>query len=153
MKVPVPQHLAQKVSNDAVANARNAMKGYGWSDRALQALQPMPGEGSVGIKTTLKYLMYQERGTKPYLMWWVNGRTIPLSCSQGDGPHFRRGGHVGEPGYVDIPHQGKVWRTERWKHPGVQARNFMRDGLSQAIEDNKPVIQQWVRGLITGGGQ
>jgi hypothetical protein len=150
MKVPIPKHLAQKISNDAVTNARNQMKGYGWSDRSLQALQPMPSEGVVGIQTSLKYLMHQERGTRAFLMWWVNGRTIPMACKQGDGPHFRRGGHVGEPGMVDIPHVGQVFRQERWKHPGVKARNFMADGLQQAITDNEPTIKQWVRGLLGG---
>lgn len=151
-KVPIPAQLAQKISNDAVRHAREQMKGYGWSDQSLQALTPMPGEGLVGIKTSLKYLMYQERGTRPFLMWWVNGRTIPLSCKQGDGPHFRRGGHVGEPGYVNIPHVGQVWRDKRWQHPGLQPRSFMQGGLAQAIEENQPLIAQWAQGLFGGGG-
>ena len=148
MKVPIPKHLAQKISNDAVANARNNMGQWGWSEKSLQALQPMPGEGVVGIKTTLKYLMFQERGIKPFLMHWVNGRTIPMGCAQGDGPHFRRGGHVGEPGMVSIPHVGQVWREQRWRHPGLKARNFMAEGLQQAIAENQPAIQAWVRGLL-----
>lgn len=153
MKVPIPQQLSLKISQDAVKFAREEMKGYGWSDRALQALQPMPGEGLVGIKTTLKYLMYQERGTQPFLMWWVQGRLVPLGCKQGDGPHFRRGSHVGEPGYVDIPHVGKVWRNQRWRHPGVKARGFMQKGLQQAIAANQPAIKKWANGLIGGGGR
>lgn len=150
MKVPIPRQLAQQISEQAVTNARNIMSGYGWSERSLEALQPMPGEGMVGIKTSLKYLMYQERGTQPFLMWWVDGKTIPMACAQGDGPHFRRGGHVGEPGYVDIPHVGKVWRAERWKHPGLKSRSFMRDGLAQAITDYQPAMQQWARGILGG---
>jgi len=151
MKVPIPQQLALKISNDAVTYARQQMKGYGWSDRALQAIQPLPGEGVVGIKTTLKYLMYQEKGTKPFLMWWVNGRTIPMGCKQGDGPHFVRGSHVGEPGYVNIPHVGQVWRDQRWKNPGVQGKGFMKAGVQQAIQANGPMIQQWAHGLLGGG--
>lgn len=151
MKVPIPRSLAQKISEEAVANARNTMGGYGWSDRSLEAIQPMPGEGVVGIKTTLKYLIYQEKGIQPFLMWWVNGRSIPMACKQGDGPHFRRGGHVGEPGYVNIPHVGQVWRDQRWKHPGLAPKNFMRDGLNQAISDNQPTIRQWARSLLGGG--
>jgi len=152
-KVPIPQSLALKISNDAVKYARESMHGYGWSDKALQALQPMPGEGVVGIKTTLKYLMYQERGTQPFLMWWVQGRTLPLGCKQGDGPHFRRGSHVGEPGYVNIPHVGQVWREQRWRHPGLHGRNFMRDGVQKAIAANQPAIKAWARGIIGGGGK
>jgi hypothetical protein len=147
---PIPPELAAKISADAVKNARELMKGFGWSDKSLQALQPKPGQGEVGILTTQKYLIYQEKGTQPFLMHWVAGRTLPLSCPQGDGPHFRRGGHVGEPGYVDIPHRGKVWRDQRWRHPGLKGRNFMRDGLNKAIADNQPLVQAWAVGLLKG---
>jgi len=151
-KQPIPAKLAAKISNDAVKFARSEMQGYGWSNKSLQALQPMPGEGVVGIRTSLKYLMYQEKGTHPFLMWWVAGRSIPLSCKQGDGPHFRRGSHVGEPGYVNIPHVGQVWRNERWKHPGIKGKNFMRNGVQKAIETNQGEIKAWVRSIL-GGGQ
>lgn len=151
MFVPIPQQLAIQVSQDAVANARNTMGQWGWSNLSLQALQPMPGDGGrVGIQTTAKYLMYQERGIQPFLMWWVQGRSVPLSCKAGDGPHFRRGGHVGEPGYVSIPHVGQVWRAQRWRHPGLSGRHFMQDGLSQAIDDNIPAIKQWAASLLGG---
>lgn len=153
MKVPIPASLAMKISNDAVKFAREEMKGYGWSDRALQALQPMPGQGVVGIKTTLKFLMYQEKGTQPFLMWWVQGRTIPLNCKQGDGPHFRRGGHVGEPGFVDIPHVGRVWRDQRWRHPGLKGRGFMQKGLQQSIKANQGLIHKYAQGILGGGGR
>ncbi len=150
-KVPIPAPLALQISNNAVRYARERMHGYGWSDRSLQAIQPLPGEGVVGIKTTLKYLMHQEKGFQPFLMWWVQGRTIPMACKQGDGPHFRRGGHVGEPGFVDIPHKGKVWRDQRWKHPGLAPKNFMRDGLNQAIKEAQPQIKAWARKSLGGG--
>lgn len=147
-KQPIPMALAQKISNDAVKYARQNMQGLGWSDKSLQALEAMPQAGRVGIRTSQKYLMFQERGIEPFLMHWVAGRTLPLGCKQGDGPHFRRGGHVGEPGYVDIPHVGKVWRNERWKHPGLQPKNFMRSGLEQAIKANQPAIKAWAHSLF-----
>ena len=148
MRVPIPTKIALKISNEAVTNARATMGGYGWSEKSMQALQPLAEDGKVGIRTSQKYLMHQERGIKPFLMTWVNGRTLPMGCKMGDGPHFRRGGHVGEPGYVNIPHVGQVWRNERWKHPGLQPRNFMRDGLNHAIEANRPVIKQWLQSLV-----
>lgn len=144
MRVPIPMSLSTKISNDAVRNARLEMRGYGWSDRSLQAIQAMPGVGQVGIKTTLKFLMYHERGTKPFLMFWVQGRTIPMNGG------FRRGGHVGEPGWVNIPGRGKVWRDKRWQHPGLQSRNFMQRGLEQAITDNREAIQRYARSLLGG---
>ena len=152
MRIPVPQSICFQISQSAVRHAREDMRSWNWSDKSLQALQPMPGEGLVGIKTSLKYLMYQEKGTQPFLMWWVDGRVIPMACGQGDGPHFRRGGHVGEPGWVSIPHVGQVWRDQRWRHPGIRPKNFMQSGLEKAVEEAKPEIKKWVKSLF-GGGQ
>ena len=150
-RIPVPAALATKICNDAVRYTRENMQSYGWSDRSIQAIQPYPGEGLVGVKTTLRHLMYQERGIRPFLMTWVNGRTLPLGCKMGDGPHFRRGGHVGEPGYVDIPHKGRVWRAQRWRHPGLQPKSFMQQGIEKAIQDNQAVIKAWARSIVGGG--
>ena len=73
-----------------------------------------------------------------------------MGCSQGDGPHFRRGGHVGEPGFVDIPHVGKVWRDQRWRHPGVKGRNFMKNGLNKAVAEAKPQLEAYAKQLFRG---
>lgn len=148
--VPIPVSIATKISADAVRFTRETMGGYGWSNRALEAITPYPGEGLVGVKTTQKYLMYQERGTKPHLMWWVQGRTIPLG-GKGGKPSFRRGGHVGEPGFVNIPGRGQVWREQRWLNPGIKGRGFMQAGVQRAIEENRPAIKAWAHGVLTGG--
>lgn len=150
MKIPISGALSTKISNDAVRHSREGMKGYGWSDKSIQALSPMNQDGLVGVRTSAKYLMHQERGTKPFLMWWVNGRTVPMNSGTGGGTTFRRGGHVGEPGYVDIPGRGKVWRDQRWRHPGIQGKGFMRSGLEQAIEENRPLIKEWAASLFRG---
>jgi hypothetical protein len=149
-RVPIPVSLATKISGDAVRYAREAIKGYGWSSRSIDALVPYPGEGLVGIKTAEKFLMYQERGTKPFLMWWVQGRTIPLGGKTGK-KHFRRGGHVGQPGFVDIPGRGQVWRDQRWLHPGVQGRGFMQAALQRAIQENRPAMKAYANSIISGG--
>jgi hypothetical protein len=94
--------------------------------------------------------MYQESGIKPFLMTWVDGKTLPMKCAQGDGPHFRRGGHVGEPGMVDIPHRGKVWRNQRWRHPGLKPKNFMHDAIEKAIKESRNDIHQEIMRAIRG---
>ena len=154
MKVPLPKSMCQKISQQAVRYAREEMSGWGWSDKSIQALQDMTDTGLVGIRLSSKYfhyLMLQERGVNhPWLMWWVQDRTLPLGCKMGDGPHFRRGRHVGEAGYVDIPHVGKVWRDQRWKHPGIKSRNFMHNGLNKAVAEAKPEIEAYARSLFGG---
>lgn len=149
--VPAPMNICTMVSTRAAQLATERIKGYGWSNKSMTALTPYPNEGWVGIKTSVKYLMRQEQGVKPFLMWWVQDRTLPLACKQGDGPHFRRGSHVGEPGYVDIPHKGKVWREQRWKYPGIQPKNFMKDSILQAIREMRPQVQTQVMRSLKGG--
>lgn len=150
-KAPVPVSIATKISGDAVRFARESMQGMGWGQRSISAIVPYPGEGLVGIKTTERYLMYQERGTRPHLMFWVQGRTIPIGGGKGGKPSFRRGGHVGEPGFVDIPGRGQVWRDQRWLNPGVAPKGFMQAAVQRAVQENRPAIKAWAKGLVSGG--
>lgn len=151
--VPAPNKICMQISTRAAQIATEKIKGYGWSNKSLTALSPFPDEGRVGIKTSVRYLMAQEQGVKPFLMWWVQDRTIPMSCKQGDGPHFRRGSRVGEAGYVDIPHKGRVWREQRWKYPGLQPKNFMKDSIKQAIKEMRPEVQSQIMLSLRGGRQ
>lgn len=121
----------------------------GW--RTSGAIQPYAAEGQVGLRTTVKYLMYQNEGIKPFIMWWVEGRRIPLACKQGDGPHIRTGKNPGQPGYVDIPHVGRTWRDQKWRHPGLKPKRFMQSSLTTAVRENRPQIQQYLMNVITGG--
>jgi len=110
----------------------------------------MGREGWVGLKTTTDYLIHQETGFKPFLMWWVQDRTLPMGCKKGDGPHFRRGSHVGEPGMVNIPHVGQVWREQRWKHPGLQPKKFLENSIREAVNGMKPEIQARLMEIVIG---
>lgn len=148
MRVPLPQPLAQRVADKAVMYARQDMQGKGW--KSARGITPIAQEGLVGIKTSVKYLMFQERGIKPFLMKWVDGKTIGMSCSQGDGPHFRRGGHVGQPGYVDIPHKGRVWRNQRWRHPGIKGNKFMENAIRRAVSEIQRDLKQDVMSALRG---
>lgn len=148
MKIPLPKDIADRIAQRAVQNARQDMAGRGW--RSQQGLSVVSGEGLVGIRTSVKYLILQEKGIKPFLMKWVEGKTLPLGCSMGDGPHFRHGSNVGKPGYVDIPHKGRVWREQRWKHPGLKPKNFMRNAIQQAIGDERSNIHRDIMSALKG---
>jgi len=151
MKVSVPADMCARISARAVQLANESMRNFGWSDKSLSALSPLPGEGRVGIKTSQKYLLHQERGIKPFIMWWVESRVIPLSCKQGDGPHIRRGKEPGQPGWVNIPHVGRVWRDQKWRHPGLPARGFMEKAIIQAVEELQPQLKQQVVAMLRQG--
>lgn len=150
-KIPLPSTVTRSISQKAAQYAREDVQGRGW--KSSGALQAYSAEGQIGIRTTVKYLMYQERGISPFVMWWVNSHqgAIPLGCKQGDGPHFRRGGTAGTPGLVDIPHQGKKWRDQRWRHPGLKGQRFMQKAIVRAVKESRPQIQASLMQVLGGG--
>lgn len=148
-RVPVPASLTATISQRAVTYAKEDVRGRGW--KSSNALQPAGIEGGVGISSSVSYLLIQNRGFDPFLMWWVNDRTLPLGCARGDGPHFRKGGNVGKPGMVDIPHVGKVFRQQRWRHPGLKPKHFLESAISRSIKESQIDIQKLCMDVLTGG--
>lgn len=146
--IPAPGEVTQLIARKAVQNARRDITKRGW--KSASALQPYSGTGQVGISSTVNYLLIQNRGFSPFVMWWVKNRTLPLGCKQGDGPHFRNGRGVGTPGWVDIPHKGKVYRPVRWRHPGLPKKAFMESAISRAIKDSRPEIKASVMKALRG---
>lgn len=145
---PLPPFLSAIISDRAAQFAREDIVSRAW--RTSGAIQPFPGEGQVGLRTTVRHLMYQNQGTQPYIMWWVEGRRLPLGCARGDGPHFRTGVRPGTPGWVDIPHVGKRWRDQRWRHPGIKPKRFMQSAIAKAVRDQQPQIKQYLMRAISG---
>ena len=148
--LPAPASVSKGIADKATQYAREDIRGRGW--RSSGSLRPYSAEGKVGIQTTVKYLMHQNRGFGPFIMWWVNNHegAIPLGCKQGDGPHFRTGGTAGTPGFVEIPHEGKKWRDQRWKHPGLKPKGFMEKGISRAIKESRNDIKQLAMDIVSG---
>ena len=154
MRIPHPRSGCVRVSELAAKKARESARSMGWSDRTIESLAPdTQQDGMVGVTSHLKYVWFQERGTKPFLMTWVEGRVVPMGCKKGDGPHFVRGSHVGEPGYVNIPHVGKVWRDQRWRHPGIKPKHFIQQAIEDAIREDKPSLKRDIMDLLRGMGR
>ena len=80
---------------------------------------------------------------------YVTDDFIPTHNS-GDGPHFRRGGTAGTPGMVDIPHVGKKWRDQRWRHPGLPAQRFMQKSIARATRESKEDIRKTIIAILSG---
>jgi hypothetical protein len=150
-RIPAPADLTVTIADKAMQNARNNIIKRGW--KSASALQPYSDTGAVGITSTVNYLLIQNSGFPEFVMWWVKNRTVPLGCPQGDGPHVRFGNPdaVGQPGYVDIPHKGRVWRQQRWKHPGLKPKRFMETAIKQAIKDSRTEIRKSVMMTLRGG--
>src|SRR5690606_29489640 len=109
----------------------------GWSPTSINSLTAFSEEGLVGIRTTVKHLHYQNAGTKPRVMWELEGKIVPLPS----GPILAT--RVGQPGwgYQDrynkqrYPHTGRIWREQRWRHPGIDKTHFMQRSIYRAIKD------------------
>lgn len=144
--VPVPRDICEQISSRAVQFARENISQRNWSEDAAQSLSVMATEGQVGIQTTLKYIIHQDRGIRPFVMYWAEGRTIPM----GDGRFVRAKG-VGTPGWVTLPGGVRKWRDQRWRHPGLKPKNFMQDSLSRAIQEARPQLQQLLMSALRGG--
>lgn len=150
-RVPLPAAVNRTIASRAVVNARSDLFRRGW--KSASALHPVHEDGQVGISSTVNHLLIQNRGFAPFVMWWVKNRTIPMACAQGDGPHFRFGNpeSVGTPGWVDVPHRGKVYRQQRWRHPGLKPKRFMESSIRAAIRDSRREIREAVMDSLKGG--
>ena len=148
-RVALPISVCQQNSARAMQLARQDIASRGWSEKSIEAVTAMPGEGVVGLKTSVRYLIHQERGIKPFLMHWVSGRTVPLKGPNGT-TSFRRGGHVGEPGWVTLPGGVRKWRDARWRHPGLGGSHFMENALRKAIQEAQPQIKQMMMNALKG---
>ena len=126
------------------------MVARGWSNKSINAITPLPGaEGRVGIKTSVKYLMYQESGIRPFVMYWVNGRKVPIK-DKGGSTHVVTGRGAGTPGCVTQPGGVRKWRDQRWRHPGLQPKNFMRDALHKAIQEEQGALKESLMSVLRG---
>ena len=152
MRVPVPREIAKDIAADAARLAREYAQGQQWSATSINSFMPVFDEGLIGIRTPLKHLHYQNAGTKPFVMWWAEGRIIPLPS----GPILAT--RVGEEGWgfqdrknkKRYPHTGKIWREQRWRHPGIDKTHFMQRAIKRAIKDAQPTLHQRTLEILAG---
>ena len=142
MKIPLPEHVSAKIAQRAADNGRVNLERRKWTSSG--SLMPVSGDGIVGIRTTVKHLLYQSGGTKPYLMKTLEGRTINI-----DGRFVRVKG-VGQPGYVTLPGGVKIWRQQKWRHPGLQPKRFMEASIQRAIRTSRNDVRAEVMRVLRG---
>lgn len=139
---------ARKIAEEAARICRTDLQKRGWSSNSSGSIQPQSGNGWVGLKSTVNYVMYQNKGTEPFLMHWVEGRVVPIS--DGGGTHFVRGKDVGKPGWVTLPGGVRRWRDQKWRHPGLTPQHFMEKALAQAIKKHKPALHKRLVDVLMG---
>lgn len=148
MKIPAPVEMNRVIARRAVQNARENIRGRGWASSG--ALQPLSDKGQVGITSTMKHLLIQNRGFNPFIMWWVEGRMVPIKDKQTGQTRRIKGRDPGKPGYVTIPGRGKVWRDQKWKHPGLKPKRFLEQAITQAIKDSRADIKDAAMTILRG---
>lgn len=144
MIVDMPETYTKIVAETAVRRAREYMSYRRWTSG--HALSPIFANGKVGIHSELKYLLYQERGTRPFLMRSLEGKTVPIRDASG--LHFVKVVGVGLPGWVTLPGGVKKWRDQKWRHPGIQPTHFMANAINDAVQDTKPALQSLMTSLL-----
>lgn len=112
----------------------------------MQGLIPVGKYGKAGIRSHYKHLMYQEKGTKPRIMYELEGKTIPIRGP--NGVRFVKVTDVGKPGIVTLPGGVKEYRAQKWRHPGIKPTNFMKDSLYQARKDLRRELIKEARKFI-----
>lgn len=78
-----------------------------------------------------RHLLFLDKGTKPFLMYALQGKVIPINDS------FRYVTDVGLPGNTHFVQNGikfTRWRDQKWRHPGIRPQHFVRDAQKVANE-------------------
>lgn len=121
-----------RISRRASQIAKHYGKARGW--KGTRRIKPSLNREWPGIDLNVAgHLLFQERGTKPFVMWWAEGRVVPIKNT------FRMAKGVGQPGWVNIDGK-RIWRDQKWRHPGIKPTQFMEKAIKQAIEENKYLL-------------
>jgi hypothetical protein len=83
-------------------------------------------------------------------MYWVEGRRVPIKDKGSGTTHVVLGREPGKPGWVTLPGGVRKWRDQKWRHPGLEPKNFMRDALKKAIEEERNTIHSTLMDVIQG---
>jgi hypothetical protein len=135
----LPGRIAYDISRRAVAIAYdNAPKETG---SGASKLQPVFGEGIVGINAP-DYMIVQNFGAKPRIMWELSGKVIPIRLPSGQ-IIFRTASpsNIGKMKITSRDEKGKIITSKMsWKYPGLKGSHFIDNALKQAFNE-------WARSL------
>lgn len=134
--MPLPQPLCIKIASHAMQSAQKNLRDRNWTSSGN--IHSAYGEGEVGLRTSLDYLMYQNTGIRPFVMRSLEGKVVPI-----DGRFVTAKG-VGQPGYVRLPGGVRKWRDQKWRHPGLQPKRFLEQAIAAAIRDAAPEVKEEV---------
>ena len=100
-------------------------------------IRPTPIKGQVGlyIPQDAIHLIYLDKGFKPFIMWSLEGKTIPIRGPDGR-IHFRKAVGVGQHRITVRDSGGRIVSSDiKWRHPGVKPMWFLERALQQALKE------------------
>lgn len=123
----IPRRLTEKIANRAVEECKIYGRHHGW--KSTERIKAYARKDKVGINLNGAYwLRFQNDGTRPFVMWSLEGKTIPMGEDT-----FRVASGVGESGFVHID-DVLVWRARKWEHPGITEKHFVDRAVARAFE-------------------
>ena len=152
IKVTLPKEFTKRIANRAVKHAQNDMARRGWSPNTVRnGIRPYFDDGKYGIATNegYEYIKFQDRGFKAFLMTSLEGKKVPI------GDRVVTAKDVGKPGFVRIPRENgrgykNVWRNQKWRHPGLEPKNFLNPALSRARLEEGGYIRREIMKRMKG---
>lgn len=137
MYVPLPSRYTKIIANRALESSRKKAKALfskNSTGRGMAAVYPIAEDGyaGLGIPSDVKYILYQEKGTKPRLMTELEGKTIPIRGADGK-IHYRVAKNVGA--WVPMRDESGqiIGEKQSWKHPGIKGKFFLEDALKEEV--------------------
>ena len=116
--------------------------------RGAELLRPIWGPSRVGIKIPeeLFYLKFQNRGTRPFIPWTLEGKVIPIPRPNG----VRTAVGVGLPGWIHDWRPGQyqhlIWREAKWRNPGISPTWFINRAIGQALGRFSSELKKYPQG-------
>lgn len=134
-KVPLPEKDARAIAVRAAQLIREtAPRGEGNSRRLVRATW-QKGEISIVFPEKASHLLFIDKGVKPFIMYQLEGKTIPIRGKDGR-LVFRRAKNIGRTQITSRNKLGQIRSTDRrWRHPGIEPQNFVEKALKQAFQE------------------
>lgn len=138
----LPSDIAHKISLRAAELARQYAPRGPRNSRSRIRATSSNGQVGIYIPPGSEHLLYLDKGIAPFVMYSLEGKTIPIRNADGS-ISFRKAKGVGKTKITARDKLGRIISSDKkWKHPGIQPLNFIDRALNQAVEEWIDSIQK-----------
>lgn len=131
----LPDDIAHQISLRAAELARQYAPRGPRNSRSRIRATSSTGKVGIYIPPGSEHLLYLDKGIAPFIMYNLEGKTIPIRNADGS-ISFRKAKGIGGTRITARDKSGRIINSEKkWKHPGTQPLNFIDKALNQAVEE------------------